>query len=820
MENRIIQKYIHEELAKAIIAESLISFNENYIMKEDNNFRYEKVSTGLKLKPGNLSKHLFSDILYAINKDYDNVSGRENNHNLQKYIREAIIAKDEILKMVNKKEFYQYLNYCFTSLTFTSYFNYIQVLKRKIFDFYGERTIHHYSYLRKSKIEGDLNRKELDSVEAVTFFNENKKLYWLAASFRVFSEENREKDSLTVLRNILRENGLSKKGLNFLIKQSEHYITRFAQSLDVGIFCANFKLKDAWLRNYNLKKLLSFVKERRIYISLGYLCKNWKKPVSKFNYLNTKILKMLSSCSSIAFKKEILSMVKNHVLLKNSDALDLCKYYIDNSYSYHYNSFYILHKIAFCDVILDDVEDKISLLGKKHQKDNIFLTKESVYYNAFLEILNENNLKADIDFFQYRDITLKELKQKFSKIITDALKKDEEEKFKEERNNCINIIKENFGNNIFIYIKELELDRDIFNDEFVDDDLFMRNYDENPYMIQEAIKIVPFSGDNYISKYKEFLRKKGVTKSAWKNIHHLYKEKSTTISAFLGIDNITSSHGIENIVYFFNNKIDLSNYALYNDLICKHYYSSSFLSRNEEIRNHNLNLLFIHLIKKMQSPVLIKMNEFILDIIPENRTKIYERIIQRGQGIGRGGEITKYSLAERDFHSMIDYLSTIDHKVNYKSINGIIEASNQWHEENYYNNLPYKVFKEENVGYVIIDKKYEFKQLVNTNELRKESAVMHHCVANYNDRCAKNEYIVYHMTNIENSERATLGISKNLKGYTFDQMYAEYNNFISEEEINAGKYIVYCLNHLHSSSLKFSEDDLVVTNVEEDEIIF
>lgn len=212
MENRVIKTYFHEDLVKAIIAKSLIEFNNNYIVVEDSKFDYNKVSHGLKLKPSDLSKHIFSDVLYAINKDYNQVTIDDTDIDLGNHITESIIAKDNILKLVNKKEFYQYLSYCFTALTFTSYFKYIQVLKRKIFDFYGENTVHHYSYLKKSRIEGSFDIKELDSIEAVTFFNEHKKLYWLAAPFRVFSPDHKGKNSFEVLRNILKEHGLSVKG--------------------------------------------------------------------------------------------------------------------------------------------------------------------------------------------------------------------------------------------------------------------------------------------------------------------------------------------------------------------------------------------------------------------------------------------------------------------------------------------------------------------------------------------------------------------------------------------------------------------------------
>lgn len=68
------------------------------------------------------------------------------------------------------------------------------------------------------------------------FFNEHRKLYWLAAVFRVFSTDNKGKNPADFLYNTLNEQGLSKKGWIFLIKQSEHYITRFAQNVNVGIF--------------------------------------------------------------------------------------------------------------------------------------------------------------------------------------------------------------------------------------------------------------------------------------------------------------------------------------------------------------------------------------------------------------------------------------------------------------------------------------------------------------------------------------------------------------------------------------------------------
>lgn len=151
---------------------------------------------------------------------------------------------------------------------------------------------------------------------------------------------------------------------------------------------------------------------------------------------------------------------------------------------------------------------------EKNEGNKIFLKASSDYCQAFLEIANENNLNIDINFFDFRNITINELKERFSNLIVESLKYIESDILKSEVEYSIGIIKKNFGNNIFMYIEEKSLNKDILINEFIDDDLFMKIYDENPYMVLDAIQNVPFSGDNYISKYKDSLREKGMTKSA------------------------------------------------------------------------------------------------------------------------------------------------------------------------------------------------------------------------------------------------------------------------------------------------------------------
>lgn len=508
-------------------------------------------------------------------------------------------------------------------------------------------------------------------------------------------------------------------------------------------------------------------------------------------------------------------MIRNGVLLMDNKAFEICKNYNDSKSIYIYSSFNIINKIDCRNNVLTDIEEKIEKISKENK---VFLTPSSVYYQAFLDIVKKNNLTIDINFFDFRNITINQLKEKLSNLIVESLNDLESDSLKVEVESSINIIKKNFGNNIFMYIKEKSLNRDILINEFVDDNLFMKIYDENPYMVSDAIQNVPFSGDNYISKYKDFLKEKGMTKSAWKSIHHLYK--NVQVSKYFGTNKQINLEKLNSIIYFFNNKIHISNYSIYEYFVLPYLYNNSFF-KNDHERNHNLNLLFVHLIKKMQEETSIGKQDFLLSIIPMNRKKIYERIIQRGQG--RNASISNYDLAKRDFQSMIDYLSNITYKLNHRSIKSILEAANEWHENNYYDNLPYRTFKEDNIGQVIIDNKYEFKQLLNTKELQNESFVMHHCVARYNNECSNNEYVVYHMTNIHNSEKATLGIVKKDGIYTFNQMYAEYNNIVSQEESDAGKYIVFCLNqekYDDGISTSFREIDLEEDEEEDERIIF
>lgn len=825
MDNIILNDVLGENLLEKIITKSIQNFENQFITNDFYIYDNEKVSVGLKTSPLILSKHIYTSFLSFLDTNFSEIECDSNQ--LRNEILLAIKYKDDLKKNISRKEIFKYLNYGFTKLKFCSYYQYVQTLKKKIFSFYGENTIHHYSYLKKSRlpVQGNISCKAMDNNHAKEFLEKNRNLYWLSCS--LIPELLKDGNILEDLYLKLKTMGLTYKGWLFLNSQNEHYITRFGQDIKSGIFCANFKLKDAWLRNGRVKVLVDFIYSleenpnliKKIYAYFGRICKSWRKPVSKFNFLNIDTIKKILFFS----KKSLLDFQKS--ILENK------KIEIDSKYFGDILKYAIKEKVEIKSTI-------VSVFIDKCQGDNSVKLKipfsELEKYAKQAEVVNLKDIKQET-FSLLRNNVLKEFLIEESNNNNDSFypsSRIESKILNDVKNSSlvtsyirdifeliVNNIKNDFGKTFFNYIFENELVRDVYSYEIENINILNEIQKSDKIFFNDCIKLVPFSGLNYLSDVKLWFKEQGMSKSSWKRMVNYYSNCNKSI--FSVFFDAIYSYSIENymsqiyqnkkynnyitvskeVIYFFNHSIHFNNINIYT----RYFYG---LKDNQTIL---LNVLS----EQLSLPTnLEKSSEFILNIIPQSRRKQYLRIIERGND---RGYMTEQNMAERDFHNMKDYLRGVDNKLNHKSIKSILEASNTWHENNHYNNLSYKIFEASEIDDFIIDKKYYFKQLIDTNELRKESNEMNHCVATYNDKCANGNYIVYHMNNLENNEVATLGIKRNGILYYYDQMYAEYNNFVSKEEKNAAKYLILKLNELNGNT---ENDEYMQKNIFIDNIPF
>lgn len=869
-----------EIIVQKIIQKTISEFENKYLCINYNN---EAVYTGLKLKPKILMKKIFSDVFYFLSKfkdekeQYDEEENFDSKEKIAVTLTEYEINKksleiyetqrsyfNEIEKNIfinylktiliniekiedQNREIFNYINSCFKSLYSCTYEQYIKVLKKKIFLHYGEDTIHHYSYLKKSSITPAMIKlKHFDNSSLKNIFENNNKFYWLYLSLINHIDQikkDNEDYELIHLKKILQKHGLSNKGWVFLTNQNPHYITRMGQSITWSVFCANYGLKDAWLRNEKHRKLFNHIREisqssdegefelKKLYCSLGKSCSSWKKPVTKFSMLSSYRLKI-----AVSYFSKITDFIHDVKESLKTQTIDYSNQeYIKNlrTFENYYGSCflfsfyeeilsYLMHKKEKCLPSEIFFNDDINWIFDSNSYPDLYLDRPNDIFNIGMCHENFKELCPIIyehlkecpeliviseDHFLFTYLKLKSQKIIHKKNIYSLLmikilndsKIFIENKYNELRERLIN----KFGKNFLLLANEVDMTRTLTIQEFnlINDD--KRVINENKLLFNDFINFVPFSGDSYLRDVKLYLNSNGLNQSGW--LHMLKEYKKHKKFSFNKIFNTSVSINYDNniatklsfvveilnlnipFVYFkFINKY-LYKYVLYN-----YYYQNNYnenYDRNIKVFFSAFFRSFISLVHQNSGKGKLK-NEYIFsNIISCSRAKYYLEYIKRNNSANIK------DMFERDMNTINDYIviGCQNEILPQSGLKKLIEKANRWHEDDLMNILKKYEYIEEEIYCVSIDKEYTFIQIKNTEDIVREADEMKHCIRRYNQLCAENKYVAYHMTSTK-GESATLGIKKISSGYVYDQLYSFKNRPVSKEARNAAKYLVELLN--------------------------
>lgn len=567
------QEIYPKEIIINFIKVTVKNFEEQYFLKYYSN---DVISTALKIKPQKLMSFIYSNIYHCL--------------------KHGIEANNENFSL--DKEIFKYINFCFKQIYFCTYEEYIQVFKRKIFQHYGEKTIHHFSYLRKSQLLKNLDcnfkLKIFDDESLSEIYNKNKKFYWLYISLLQEIEKIKEKNgnyTIEHLEIVLKNNGLNQQGWDFLNSQNEHYITRMGQILSWGIFCSNFQLKDAWLRNKKHKILFSRIHEKifkktdssfsylgkdvdsiyllsqikKLYLHIGKKCSKWNKPVTKFNMVSFYALKLLTR---IHFQTmDIKTEISNFILNKK---IDFSKKSVLEA---------ILEEQKFFNNFLSDsfippiMESLVQIDEDRYYNENIYnFIEQNFNYKLIVNSLGELDNKPnfidytininyqDLKYIDYEafvslgketknNINLSEIKKHLDKniFIEEKYKSINSQKyytilffqmlnklFYSDESFSIkshyNKICEDFFNNFQnreLIENNLNLKRIVTLDEINKINNENRVIQEQPLLFKDFFNYVPYSGDNYLKNVKEYFFKYYGNNNGWKNLLNVYKNNKS-----------------------------------------------------------------------------------------------------------------------------------------------------------------------------------------------------------------------------------------------------------------------------------------------------
>lgn len=869
-----------EIILQKIIQKTISEFENKYLCIDYNN---EAVHTGLKLKPKMLMSKIFSNVFYffkhfkepenpyddyyeqqiGIDKEITEENIIEINeieineklleiykknefffnevekHIIIKHLKTVLLNIEEINE--KNREIFNYINSCFKSLYSCNYEQYIKVLKKKIFLHYGEDTIHNYSYLKKSSINlGKIKLRHFDNPSLKKIFENNNKFYWLYLSMindiDQIKEDNENYD-LIHLKKILEKHGLSDKGWDFLQNQNQHYITRMGQSIAWSVFCVNYGLKDAWLRNNKHKYLFNRMKNmyyksdiidsdlKKIYLSLGKSCSKWNKPVTKFCMISSYRLKLLVRYIS---KNSGFAKITNQCL-EDKEMNYHYSYYIDSlkSYDRYHDSFFLsqlfnevliymqyhikeIKRMPSHFILKDYIETVYSF--NLENKDDFFdfdichenLRELDPIAYQYLKKCPELLKISEGDFlFNYLELTCEKTIQRKNiyslvvlKIFRDLIYSNKDYSIFSKYTNSINKIKEVFGESVFLLAHKDSMRRKVSIEELKLIDNDTRVINDNKLLFNDFINFIPFDGDNYLKNVKSYLSNKGMNHTSWTYMLKEYKKSKT----FSFVKTITSGKNddphwkLKCAIDMFNHYIPVKYFKFINQYFYP--YVSHYHSKIYQMHWDKINIFcsafyhsFLSLINTCSGKGKIKNDYFFSNIISSSRNKYYVNYIKHNN------QVTIKDMFQRDMQIIVDYLirGCEGKIVSQSSLKKILEKANKWHEENFIDNLKRYEYKEEDIHSLSIDQEYTFIQIKNTEEIAREAHEMKHCIANYNEYCASNRYVAYHMTS-RKGESATLGIDKSGSSYFYNQLYSFRNRPVSKEARNAAKFLVKLLN--------------------------
>lgn len=320
-----------------------------------------------------------------------------------------------------------------------------------------------------------------------------------------------------------------------------------------------------------------------------------------------------------------------------------------------------------------------------------------------------------------------------------------------------------------------------------DVELVNKVMEENPALFYPSLAYIGFKGLNQYQEMKITLNKLGLSKKGWKFMCLQTKNY-----------NLRSIRKIHVGIFCMNNH--LKDAWLRNDFLAA-------WMRHEKLRNKSDILL-----KEIEN-----YNGAIKDFSPFQIRKRKESLAYT------------YECPELDqLNDYINHNKTAflrdprnagkDYKEDSKTLFQLLRRSERWHEE---------VLKKERgdlkkfINHNVKEKEFDgfnFEQITDSWELKKEGDKMHHCVFSYTDRCHKNKYAVYKVDEInikkgsKTLERATLGLTVNEKvvlhkdestglekeilvtTITFSQMYGYCNSSVSNEMRAAAQKLIKEIN--------------------------
>lgn len=324
------------------------------------------------------------------------------------------------------KSFYKVVNGAFNNHMKSRFDLYTRLRQKRFYDLIGEETIKQLSYLKKSnchfskKVDYNLNiesRKE----EFDLFMSETPQFFYPSYASIGFKGAGQLKHYKEYLKNLDNHDylyNLTEKGWKFLLKQNKNYLLRSNRFLEVGVFCANNELKDAWLRNDCLNSLFSTIKEiksntynfsdilsKLIYLILSKEVLEHKKPISKF-----KILKDSPRLIDNGDKSKQKIIVKKMSLdikecFENISSFNPSIQYLSKEYHSFKNILYFfycllqLEEYDFSNNIDKEIDDILTRIKVAQCKQDIIVQEEMIENtNLFENIytnLNINELNGE-----------------------------------------------------------------------------------------------------------------------------------------------------------------------------------------------------------------------------------------------------------------------------------------------------------------------------------------------------------------------------------------------------------------------------------------
>lgn len=632
----------------------------------------------------------------------------------------------------------------------SSHFEFLEKIRqKKIYDLIGRETIKNISYLKTANINIADNVNYVQSIEKYNdefdlFMKESEKFFYPSYAKIGFSGSNQLlyfKNNLKkqILNNFIYQKGITKSGWKFLSNQNKNYILRFIRKINLGIFCSNNKLKDAWLRSDTLSRL---VHNEYIYFIAEELIKksveNYHGPVKYFNpFPNSKRIVMFDQKTFSIIQEEFIKFIDNFKDKQSSkDNLNLSElkaylqivFYFTNHKDYsevfkkeYSHLFKLFSKFKLTDIScqkiesfnLLNIEDKInhySVHWNENKNNNGFsLVNFGIYFNV-----NEHSAPIIYnEISNYIDDINKFIKNSF---ISEA------EHYKNKK----------ISPNSSIFIAYQVYYETLFN-------LKLSDINTAICEIKDYLKsLLNNKNNNYLLNKEdvlEYIKLNAGKKSFYGAIFEPEFVKTLTP---------------ENIEFG------------YEDLY------------GEEVEETAPEAQYHYTMVCGEKDYMLSLNEkpFLLSTVGNGLKKIINRDVKS-----------------------LDHLLLLSDRWHQEQNN--VKIANE--EKLVFKDFEHEKFGLSLKEHIIYFNSMEMRYINNSISLYEEGKKMHHCVYDYKNDCFLNKYLVFTIYKNSLFDRATLGINYNKfrdkgKRYTFSQIYSFSNRNVSQRQKDLAMDFISHLN--------------------------